>query len=191
MKKKTMASEGRPEPLPVSSNGTQSKGVGMSGFVVMFFCCIALVFLAMWLYDKSENTAFHKMQSSFSTFKAENDERFKKLEDNLAGAEGKNELLDLRLTTMTAQLVELETKFEISNKRSINAKTECARLQEHCAKLRESQIQLQDMISKRRPVVTFKGPIPIEVYTNPKSTATGVPVKRGRPSKTKEATVKQ
>lgn len=196
MKKKTK--DGRPEPLPVSSNGDSPKGGNMSGFIVLFVCCVAAVFLVMWLYEKSEDTAYHKMQNSFNEFKAANDEKIKKLEDELTAVEDGVDHYKTALDGATAKYAELEAKFEIANARSKGAKVECARLQEHCAKLREGQIHLQDMISNKRPIVKVMGAIPVEIYTNPKSTNTGVPtskndkvpVKRGRPAKN-QPTVRQ
>jgi hypothetical protein len=39
-------------------------------------------------------------------------------------------------------------------------------LQKHCAKLRESQMDLQDQLSKKRPLVKLApGPIQLEIYT--------------------------
>ncbi len=51
----------------------------------------------------------------------------------------------------------------------IEAKQEVNKLQEHCARLRQGQINLQDKVSKRRPVLKMEGPIQVEIYSPKKN----------------------
>lgn len=154
-------------------------GGRMSGFVVLFACCVALVLLAMWIYDKSETTAYHKMQGTFDVFKKEFtegfDTKFKTLGDNVGTYDSQIKEQTDKYNKLQTEFAELDAKFKVVSGKAKNAEAECARLQEHCAKLREAQLTLQEMISNKRPIVKFSGPVPVEIFTNSDSKNTGLP----------------
>ena len=155
----------------------------MLGWVVLFACCIALVLLALWIFDKAENTAYHKMQGSFNIFKSDNEEQMRKMEDEIESVKNGHVQLQSTLDALQLDINAFKDRVDKSDTRSKSARTEVDRLQEHNAKLREQQIELNDKLSKLRPVIRMvppSGPIPIEVYVNPKSANTGVPKVRAK-----------
>lgn len=181
-----------------TTNGTEKKnrvrrpqtakgGGFMSGFIVLFACCVAAVMLAMYMFEKSEKTAYHKMQGDFSewktTYTAEVNKKYEDANSSikslaegnvaLAQAEAKEakELVDKMLVEMRGMTNEHKTmmeKISISDRVARDARKQVESLQEHNAKMREQLIMIAGEISKKKIVVQWKGAFPIEVYPGTK-----------------------
>ena len=129
----------------------------------IFVACILAMFAAIWVYNKSEDTAFHDTKLRITELEMvldTNEDKVKKLE----------ELLNSNINTVASsnlKVMELEKQVEALKNivRRIEQKTgdEVSGLQEHCAKLREGQIGLQEKLSRKEQTTTIKGPIEVEV----------------------------
>ena len=65
----------------------------------------------------------------------------------------------------------------LSEKNSDNEK-EIAYLQDHCAKIRDSQISLRESLSSKRPIVKFSQPVPVNIVLNKGNSADAKLVKK-------------
>lgn len=135
----------------------RSKGDSMSQILLFFVAGAACLFTAVIIYGKSEDTAFHKILGQYNKLVSDYD-TVKRSNDELTKS---NEELSSKIITFVGQVEAQSLKMEEVVK-------DCEAAQTHCAKLRESMIQLQDQVSKRRPVMKINGPIQLEIISNPK-----------------------
>lgn len=131
-----------------------ARGREMDTLIFIFIGCALLMFTAIWVYNNKESTAFHETQKKI----VEQNVRIKALEDLLnsnistvAKSNDKVKSLEEKLVCFTG-LVERSAE-EVDN------------LQEHCAKLREGQVTIREMMAKKRPVVRMQGPIEVQIVT--------------------------
>jgi len=134
------------------------KGNEMEMIFSVFIVCVFMMFGAMWIYSKKENTAYHQTLSLVNALQT----KIKAQED----------LLNSNISTVagwTKRIKDYED--QVVNFKGVVSKgqEEIDKLQDHCAKLRESQIQTKDMVSGKRPVV--KVVLPIEFIQKAKSGA--------------------
>lgn len=130
------------------------KGDEMTVLISIFIACVVAMFAAIWVYNKSESTAFNKTQEQILAVKRQVDEINALLVSNIstiASANLKIRDLDDRLTCATG----------VIEKDSERIYT----IDVACAKLKEQMIDLRMAVASKRPVTTFKGPLQVEVLT--------------------------
>lgn len=119
-------------------------------FVIGILACIG----AVLIYLKAEDTPFHKTLEKINAVSGDVKELKTMIENQ-----------DKTIKEQNTKIQQAE--WELAQMKLVNTETskECDAAQDHCAKLREGQIELRDMISKRRPVTKIQGPIQIEILT--------------------------
>lgn len=121
-----------------------------------YFIVIAVVLGAcygVWKYTKSEETDFKKLVVVVNELKAE-----------IKKSTQQSDELEDKLKSLADIIATYQDRHEIIEKEFDSA-------QEHMAKLRASQVELRDRSYPRTiefKVIPPSGPIPIEVYTQPK-----------------------
>lgn len=139
------------------------KGDEMTSLLLLFVACIATMFVAMWLFSKKEDTAFHETMQRVLRAEAKLKELDELLASNIQTVGNANVRIKKVEDDMTCFTGRVEKAVESVEK-------EIEHLQEHCAKLRESQISLKDMLANKRPVLKITTPIPVSVVTKPDAT---------------------
>ena len=126
----------------------------MAVSTIVFLAGLALCVVALLIYMRAEDTPFHKTLEKINSVSTDVKELTKGLGDLKSIIEKQNEKI-------------AQAEWELSQMKVVNQNTakECDAAQDHCAKLREGQIQIQDSISKKRPVTRIQGPIQIEILT--------------------------
>lgn len=102
--------------------------------------------------------------------------RYIELKEQVGLCMSKSEQLGLRMNVLVTSINDTDTVMNDIKTLAFNsaetAKQACegnTELQEHCAKLRQSQMELQDKLSKKRPLLKVPSPIQIEIYTPTKN----------------------
>lgn len=147
------------------------KGDEMTSLLLIFVACIVTMFAAVWVYNKNEDTAFHETKRTIDDLRTKLKEQETLLQSNIGTVASAN----LRVQAAESKVAEFEKQVEA--------------VQDHCAKLRECQIALQDALSKKRPVFKPSGPIQVEIFTSdkaPKSPHGKKPLGKGIKSLLKE-----
>lgn len=129
-----------------------SKGNEMMSLLFIFIACVVTMFAAIYIYNKTESTAFHETQKKIQ----EQAVKLKELEGLLSSNIGTVAVANTRVRSLEEKMICFTEKVD-------KAESEVDHLQEHCAKLRESQISIKDMLSNKRPVIKVTTPIPVEV----------------------------
>lgn len=130
------------------------KGAEMDSLIFIFIGCSIIMFAAIWVYNNKESTAFHETQKKI----VEQNVRIKALED----------LVNSNITTVAVantRVKSLEEKVTCFTNLVDKTQDEIDNLQEHCAKLREGQITIREIMSKKRPVMKMQGPIEVQIVT--------------------------
>ncbi len=135
-----------------------SKGKEMTSVILVFVACAILMFAAIYIYNNQESTAFHETQKKILEQAAE----IKALDSLLTSNIGTVATLNTRVKSMEEKLVCYSGKIE-------KAERDVDHLQEHCAKLRESQIDIRNMLSSKRPVLKVTTPIPVDMVQRPEA----------------------
>ena len=138
----------------------QNKG-DISMVNILFLIGIVSLIGAVFVYSKSEDTAYHKIL-----------ERYNHLVGEYNGTKSANEALIKANETLTKEVIGLKDQITTQAKQLDEVVKDCQAAQDHCARLRSSMIQLQDKVSRRRPVMKLEGPIQLEIIstkTNPRS----------------------
>lgn len=124
------------------------EGGNMLGYGILFIGLIAIVLAIIYLVHDKEEGRYQKVSLKLSETSKRNVDLF-----------AENKKLHEKFKLVEEKIDEFSRKIEDSEKTIDDIQT-------HCAKLRKSQISLQDQISKKRPLIKMpKGPIAIEVYT--------------------------
>ena len=128
------------------------KGAEMESLIFIFIACIVAMFAAIYVYNKKEDTAYAETVSKLTQVSAE----LKKAQDSL------NEQRTL-VVNQNLKLKEFEDKITCASDELKKFKVEIDQLQEHCARLREQQIELKDKLASKRPVINISTPIPVSI----------------------------
>lgn len=137
---------------------TKSKGDPMSQVILFFLAGAICLFAAVYIYGRSEDTAYHKVL-----------EQYNKLVGDYSTVKKSNEQLGTSNTELTNKVMQLTGIIEQQTAKMDEVMKDCENAQTHCANMRESLIRLQDQVSKRRPVMKFDGPIQLEIISNKSS----------------------
>lgn len=132
------------------------KGDSMTATVVLLACLIlAAIFCAggFWFYNNAEDTAMH----TFVRLDRERAAEVKALNDLLVSNISTVGNANIRVKAMEEQLVKMRDELDV--------------FRDQVADTREKQIKLKDRLASKRPTIHFSGPIPVELYTNPKAPA--------------------
>ena len=116
------------------------RGDEMGGLLLIIGACAVVMFWAVWIYNKADETAYVKVSTEMNDLKAEISS-VKKAGSDYFEATKEN----------AKKIIELEGEIDS--------------LQEHCAKLREGQVGLNDKLGQK--AVKIEGPISVEVYQRP------------------------
>jgi len=128
------------------------KGDEMSVVIFVFIACIVAMFGAIWIYNKSEDTAYASTVKKLQSVEADLKQA------NTQWESAKNIALQQGL-----KITELESKVTCAQDELKKFKVEIDNLQDHCARIREQQIQLKDQLANKRPVLKVQQPIPVQV----------------------------
>lgn len=134
------------------------KGAEMESMAFIFILCIVTMFAAMWVYNKKEDTAFHETLSKLNKVQAE----LKTAQDSL------NEQRTM-VANQNLKIKEFEEKLICANDELKKFKVEVDNLQEHCARIREQQLDLKEKLANKRPVIKIEQPIMVDVIKQPKA----------------------
>lgn len=148
---------------------TKSKGDPMSSVLLFFLAGVVCLFAAVWIYSKSEDTAYHKVLETYN-----------RLVGEYNTVKTANEVLTKSNEELTSRIVTLTGQIEAQSAQMAEVVKDCEAAQSHCAKLRESMIDLQDKVSKKSPVHKFEGPILVEIVKGFPSDAS--PRNKNRPA---------
>lgn len=152
----------------------QKKEDSMSVGAVMFIMGVLMIIASVWIYSKSEDTAFDKLLDKQNQQQG----KIKELE----------ELINSNISTVAKSNLRVQD-VETSNKETV-AKVDKFReeldvFRDQCADTREKQAHLRDALSTKRPIVNLKpsGPIQIEIMGPTKPQPPPVPKKgtKGKP----------
>jgi chromosome segregation ATPase len=130
------------------------KGDEMTSLVFIFVACIAAMFAAIYVYNKKEDTAYSEVLSKLSQVKVE----LKSAQDSL------NDQRTL-VANQNLKLKEFEEKLTCASDELKKFKVEVDNLQEHCARVREQQIELKNQLANKRPVLKVTTPIPVQIQS--------------------------
>lgn len=128
------------------------RGDEMSVLLMIFVGCIVVMFVSIWVYNKKEDTAFHDTMKELSEVKYQLKQAQESIDSNRTTVMNQN-----------TKINELENKVLCASDELKKFKVEIDSLQEHCAKIREQQIQLKDQLASKRPVLKITTPIPVSV----------------------------
>lgn len=131
-----------------------NEGKEMTSLLFIFVGCAMLMFTAIWVYNNKESTAFHETQKKI----VDQNVKIRYLEDLLAS----------NISTVAqanTRIKSLEDKIACYTQLVDKSSEQVDNLQEHCAKLREGQITIREMMSKKRPITKVQGPIEIQIVT--------------------------
>jgi FtsZ-binding cell division protein ZapB len=131
-----------------------TKGKEMEILVFVFVACIVTMFAAIYVYNQKESTAFHNTHKMILDLSV----KVRELEA----------LLTSNITTIAQsnlKVKELEHKIICFTGVVESNQKEIENLQEHCAKLREGQIQIRDKIAGKRPILKVTTPVPVQVVS--------------------------
>lgn len=133
----------------------KSKGSLMNQVVLFFVVGASCLFIAVYIYGRSEDTAYHRVL-----------EQYNKLVGEYEDLKNSNETLNKNNLELTNKISSLTSLIEAQSVKMNEVVQDCESAQTHCANIRESLIKLQDQVSKRRPVMKIEGPIQLEVISN-------------------------
>lgn len=135
----------------------QNKPIGgsMNQVILFFMVGAACLFVAVYIYGRSEDTAYHKTLEQYNNLVGEYD-----------SLKRSNEELSKSNIELTTKISALSGTIESQSAKMNEVVQDCENAQTHCANIRESLIKLQDQVSKRRPVMKFEGPIQLEIISN-------------------------
>lgn len=139
----------------------RSRGTYMTISTLIFFAGIVLCVIALLIYMRAEDTPFHKTMTKIGEVEGELNSLKTAHESEVSSLKGVVEDLSKKLANAEWQFTQLQAIVKDTDE-------SCEQAQDHCARLREGQIRIQEEISKKRPVHTheaFKGPIEIEILT--------------------------
>ena len=130
----------------------------MTSILIIYIASSLVMFVAIYIYNNQEKTAFHKTQEILAL------QNKKVLElDGLIASNIST------VATANARIKEMETKLTCYTQLMNQGAQEIEDLQEHCAKLRESQINIKDMLSNKRPSIKLTVPVPVSIQANPET----------------------
>lgn len=133
----------------------KTKGKEMQMIILIYVACALTMFGAIYIYSKKEDTAFSETLNKYQSLQVE----LKSATDSI----------NAQRTTIMLQADKIK-KFEETIDKFCEEikkqKIEIDNLQEHCAKIREQQIELKDKVSSKRPVLKLNQPIEVRFATN-------------------------
>lgn len=129
-----------------------NKGGTLEILAAVFVTCIFIMVGSIYLYNRSENTAFHDLLGQYKIAKAERDA-------DRAEVKSLKESIDLR----DKKIKELSEKISCVESKLKDIKVDVDDVQEHCSKVREQQMQLRDQLSNKRPVIKMASPLSIQI----------------------------
>lgn len=124
----------------------------MEILIAVFVTCICIMVGAIYLYNRSENTAFHDVLKQLKVYKSERD--VDRVEIN--SLKGKIDFRDKIIKELSEKISCVESKLK-------DIKVDVDDVQDHCAKVREQQMQLRDQLSNKRPVIKMASPLSIQI----------------------------
>lgn len=171
----------------------------MNGLVVLVLAAAALLAAAIWFYNNAEDTVYHKVRGEFQEWKAKYESEKKTLVDKVAelqtwwdAEKQKSIALQGEYSSLEAKYSALEKKYEViereikySNRLSKDAVKECDQVQTHYGKIRDDLQRLEKAVIKKRTIVKWEGPIPMQIIPGGKK-AGGVTDKTKRKTKEKK-----
>ena len=126
----------------------------MTVLILIFVACCVAMFSAIWVYNKSESTAFNKTQDQILAVKRQVDELNALVASNISTTATAN----LKIRDLDDRLVCATGVIEKDSERIYTIDATCLRL-------KEQMIDLRMAVASKRPVTTFKGPLQVEVLT--------------------------
>lgn len=121
------------------------KGDEMTPILLIFAVCIITMLAAVWVYNKKEATAFHQTLEQVNLLRGE----FKQAQEDLKELK---EFSELQESLINAQADEISCLIDAGEK-----------LESICRNLKEKQMELQELLSKKRPVIKIESPIPVQI----------------------------
>lgn len=142
---------------------------------LFFLGCVAIVFaFAYWMKDRDDEFA-RQMRQEQSNMKLAWDAFQKNLHLKYVTQDEMNSAI-LKLSDSWRESYDLMCKDRAQTYKLL--KKDIADVQDHCARLREGQFELQNQVSKKRPLIRIpKGPIQLEIYTPSKNLGSKKPKK--------------
>ena len=139
------------------------KGKEMEISAVIFILGVIALISAVYINSKSDSTAFQDTLKKISFIEG----KYKDLE----------KVLNSNITSVGNMNVRLESMLE-SNKKTVasceSVDKDIVSLHQYCAKLKDSEIDLREKLSKKRPIIKFDTPITFEVVQREVKTGQGV-----------------
>ena len=129
-----------------------NKGGTLEILIAVFVTCICIMVGAIYLYNRSENTAFHDLLGQYKSAKGEID----LLKTEIKALKDVVEFRDKKMKEVMDKVACVEGKL-------VEFKVDVDDVQDHCAKVREQQMQLRDQLSNKRPVIKMASPLSIQI----------------------------
>lgn len=133
----------------------------MSVSAVIFILGVLMIIGSVWIYSKSEDTAYDKLLSKYNETSAKLKELEGLVNSNISTAGSANINAKDAKTQVETKLAEFRTELDV--------------FRDQCADTREKQIQLRDALSRKRPQINIPtGPIVFEIHeTRPRTQPAG------------------
>lgn len=125
------------------------KGGEMVVVIMVFTTCVLAMFAAIWVYNKSEDTAFHETKDKITVLESQLTDlrlKLKSSEDLLSSNINTVASTNLKIKDMEEKVLVCTSLFQSNTKKTSES---VEMLQEHCAKLREGQVTLQERLSAK------------------------------------------
>ena len=109
----------------------------METMISVYFVCVLVMFAALYFYTRSEKTIYHATMARLSSLEG----RLKILEDLVHG----------NLSTVSSS----NLKIKAFDEKMTSMSDEINNFQEHLTKVREQQIKLREILSRKKKTVTL------------------------------------
>lgn len=132
------------------------------GVGIIFGLLVLMVLMGLWVWDRADESAYNRVDKNFNEFKAGVLPEFEKVKKTSIDAGAMAWTNEQRVNSLVKRVEDLEK--------------EAGHAQDHYAKLREGQFDLQNKLSNKRPVVRLPaGAIQVEIYSKPFKPSTDKP----------------
>lgn len=132
----------------------------MTPMICIFVASVIVLAIAVFIYNRAERNASAQVAAQIKTFLA----KLKEIDDRTTG----------NTSTVVSAKTQLDLFIKIFEKEMSSYQSEIAVFRDQLAETREKQMQLREDLSRKRPIVKFSGPIPVEIHNNP------TPPKKGK-----------
>jgi hypothetical protein len=76
-------------------------------------------------------------------------------------------MVQVRVKALEKRLEDLDGLSKKVFDRVAELETDVTEVQDHCAKIRDAQISLRDKLSRKRPIIELRQPVPVEITHKP------------------------